>query len=142
MPVTSETNTLSAQPEALAQLDEMLERFWHHVETLRGKSVPANVRHGLATAVAEVAANIIRYARIRSFDFTLSLLDGRTVEARFNDAGVPFRGIPEGDLDPDVLAEGGRGLALARRALHRFEYRRLPDDTNCWTLAVLLPVPA
>ena len=119
----------------------MLERFWGAVETLRGETTPPNLRHGLATAVGEVAANIIRYAQASTFDFSLSL-HGKKVEARFSDAGIPFHGVADGTFHPERLEEGGMGLALAKRVLDGFEYRRLADHTNCWTLVLLLPVPA
>jgi anti-sigma regulatory factor (Ser/Thr protein kinase) len=138
---TSDTRTLPARAEALATLHEMQEQFWGATESLRGRVTPPHLRHGLATAVSEVAANIIRYAKAPAFEFALSL-EGGKVEARFTDSGVPFTGVPDGDFNPDMLAEGGMGLALAKRALHALDYRRMPDDTNRWTLVVLLPAPA
>jgi serine/threonine-protein kinase RsbW len=138
LPATNETRTLAARPEALEEVHEMLQRFWHATAAHRGHAVAPTERHGFATAVSEVAANIIRYSQAASFDLSLTL-DERRIEAKFIDAGIPFRGSADGELDPDLLAEGGMGLALAKRALHAFGYRRLPDDTNCWTLVLLLP---
>ncbi|MDP2316476.1 MAG: ATP-binding protein [Pseudomonadota bacterium] len=140
MLATNESRTLPARPEALEALHEMLDRFWSAVESARGGPVSPNPRHGLAIAAAEVAANIIRYAQADSFEFSLTL-HGNTVEARFIDAGVPFLGVADGHLDPELLAEGGMGLALAKRGLDSFGYQRLANQTNCWTLVLLLPVP-
>jgi serine/threonine-protein kinase RsbW len=140
LPATNESRTLPALPEALESVHAMLDRFWGAVESSHGNPVPPNLKHGLATAVAEVAANIIRYSKAGTFDFALSLAE-RMVEARFTDAGIPYRGVADGAFDPEQLAEGGMGLALAKRGLHTFAYQRLPDDTNCWTLVMKLPVP-
>jgi len=142
---------LAARPESLPTLHAVLDRFWAAVDTRRGHPTPLALRYGLATAVAEVAANIIRYAQTHTFGFEVMLFpaspsdtglegpgDG-TVEARFTDAGVPFRERLDRDFDPEQLAEGGMGLALARRGLHALEYRRLPDATNCWILRLHLP---
>ncbi|MDP2310203.1 MAG: ATP-binding protein [Pseudomonadota bacterium] len=140
MLATNEACSLPAQPESLPHLHEVMARFWASVEAVRGHRVPSHIRHGLATAVAEVGANIIRHSQAKSFDFILVLRDEDTVEARFEDAGVPFGAVPYGEFDPHMLPEGGMGLTLAKRALHALEYRRLPNGTNCWTLVVLLPV--
>jgi serine/threonine-protein kinase RsbW len=101
----------------------------------------ATWRAEFATGVAEIGANIIRYAypseipgvlrfRVRVFD--------RYIEACFKDTGRPY----EGDLaapvteatDPLLLADGGRGIALARAAVDDLTYERAPEGTNHWCL--------
>lgn len=134
---------LPATPEALETLHALLEAFWRAIESSRGEAVPAVVRLGLEIAASEIATNIIRYSGAPSFDVAL-ILAGQEIEARFRDSGVPFRGVLRGDpaalAEDGALAEGGRGLALANRALHTLLYRRSRQGVNHWSLIVLLPV--
>lgn len=138
----SDRAALPARPEALQTLHEMLDRFWGAIETGRGERVPERVRHGLGTAVSEVATNIIRYAQAETFDFALTLDEWGKVEALFQDGGAPFRGVPDGDFDPDMLAEGGMGLALAKRSLDVLDYSRSAEGVNSWRLVIALSVPS
>lgn len=86
-----------------------------------------------ATAVAEVAANVVAYTGDPvQVDLRLQVADGE-VRAELEDDGVP---APDDVLDPppaDDLAESGRGIAIARAALDELSYRR-DGDRNRWTL--------
>lgn len=101
----------------------------------RHPRVPEPVRTHLAIAVAEVGANIIEHAgrggRIH-VQMTLQLFTD-DIRVDFTDNGHP------GDIDlaavqmPDVLADRGRGLAVAQSVLRRLYYHA--DITgNRWTL--------
>lgn len=139
MPATTETIRLPAAPEALTKLHTALTAFWQNVAAQRGSGVPVREQFALTTAASEIAANIIRYAEAETFDLTLSSLDGRTVEACFADRGIAYHPTPGPVGDPSELAEGGFGLALARRVVHSLDYQRTDDGENCWRLVVLLP---
>lgn len=139
MPATTETHHLSARPEALAALHTAISDFWVNVSAQSGREVPMRVQFALTTAASEIAANIIRYAETESFDLALLNHGGQKVEARFTDRGIAYEPTPEPGGSPGTLAEGGFGLALARRVVHSLEYDRTVDGLNCWRLVVLLP---
>jgi serine/threonine-protein kinase RsbW len=69
--------------------------------------------------------------RMRVFD--------QCIEACFSDTGRPYEGdvatqVPPEPIDPLLLAESGRGIALARAALDGLTYERAPGGTNHWCL--------
>lgn len=102
-----------AEPVCLERIHELLGRLW-----VGEPAVEAEDRIMFATAVAEVAGNIIQHAaanhgvRLR---LSLCVYPDR-VEARFSDSG------PAAEVDlaaaslPADFAESGRGLALATAA--------------------------
>jgi anti-sigma regulatory factor (Ser/Thr protein kinase) len=97
------------------------------------------------TAVAEIAANIVRHAYAGRangrYRLRLLLFPGR-IEARFYDWGGEFHepaGAPrEPPADPLDIAEGGYGLLLARAMLDALEYDRCDPDENRWRLVKLV----
>ena len=100
---------------------------------------PARWRDLFRTAVAEIAANIVRHAyppstAERPFELQIQVYPDRLV-ARFADKGVAWDPTDEPSVpDPLDLPEGGLGLAVARGALDELSYRREPDGTNVWQL--------
>ncbi|MGI9124853.1 MAG: ATP-binding protein, partial [Mycobacterium sp.] len=112
------------------EIQEILEKTWaEHVE------VPDAIRMDVEIAAAEVGNNILNHAG-RGRDLRIHM-DVRVLEdhvrVEFSDDGLPA------DLDlasirmPDVMAESGRGLALARAFLRELSYHR-DEDGNHWTL--------
>lgn len=106
-------------------------------------------RGAFATAVAEVAANIVRHAFPAGrpdprFRLRLGRVDD-SLEAVFLDRGIPFGGslpatLPVLSLDDlETLPEGGMGLALAEAAVDLLRYERSDDGENRWTLRKRLP---
>lgn len=134
MRATHETCVASADPAALETFHLTLERFWTAVDG----AVPPPVRVALSTAIAEVAANIIRHAKADTLSMALTL-DGERLEACFRDRGLPLRVAPRDVTTPESMAEGGRGLLLARQSLDALDYDRTADGVNCWRLAIVLP---
>ena len=134
---------VAATAPALAALHATLDRFWAAVERAAAEPPDARWRHLFATAVAEIAANIVRHAYPAgavpgTMHLRLRAYDGRA-EALFTDHGVAFvdpaqspRSLPADD--PLALPEGGYGLALARAAVDRLDYARTPDGQNQWRL--------
>ena len=139
--LAEETVVVGATAEELAALHAALDRFWDAVDAVLAQPPPQDWRLRFVTAVAEVAANIVRHAypigaNRGSLRLRLRLYADRVV-ASFADRGVGFvpgevQGPP--GADPAELPEGGFGLALARASLDRLEYRRTPTGTNCWRL--------
>jgi anti-sigma regulatory factor (Ser/Thr protein kinase) len=88
-----------------------------------------------ATAVAEVATNIIkhRHPGARS-DMVLTLrIEADRIEAVFADDGVAVEMVAALDPPPDELSESGRGLVLARATLDELSYERA-GAFNRWHL--------
>lgn len=117
-------------PDFPAEIQRTLDAAWAvHDE------VPNTIRLEMATAAAEVGNNILDHAgrgRDLQIRMEVRVLDDR-VRVEFADDGLPA------DMDlalvhmPDVMAESGRGLALARASLAELAYLR-DDGANRWTL--------
>lgn len=117
-------------PHVLDEVHDALDRSW-----VRHGEVPGSIRISMATAVAEISANILQHAS-----------DGMPVPLRMEIMVRPHRvtvilsdeGKPAAvDVDavnmPGERAKQGRGLALASAVLGALSYRR--DETcNHWTL--------
>jgi serine/threonine-protein kinase RsbW len=139
--LAEETAVVRATAEELAAIHMVLERFWKVVDATVAQPPAHDWRHRFATALAEIAANIVRHAYPMgtapgSMRLRLRLYADRVV-ASFADQGVLFAPPDAADSpgsDRSELPEGGYGLALARATLDRLEYRRTPAGTNCWRL--------
>jgi len=115
--------------DQLALVHDALARFWAEME-----SPPAEAwRMRFEVAVSEIAANIVEHAQAQVMHLRLAA-DAERVTAEFEDAGRSWAGAPEVELAPDELAERGRGLILARRAVDEVGYER-DGTTNRWHLA-------
>ena len=98
-------------------------------------NVPEHVRMQIAIAAGEVGANIVEHTghgqplgiRMRS------QLVGDQVHVAFTDNGPPACIDLASVAMPDVMAERGRGLALAHAVLGQFAYC-CDDLGNHWTL--------
>lgn len=97
--------------------------------------VEEDARMQFEVAVAEIGANIIEHAgRGGTVSLTLELeLTPDRLEARFSDDGHPARVDLRTVEMPDVMADRGRGLAIALAALDELEYRRR-GGSNQWRL--------
>lgn len=121
----------TAEPAALNEVHRALAALWADVPDVTDID-----RMSFETAVAEVAANVVNYCG-GPVAFTLELWAAADrLEARFTDAGTAALadGVVEAaGLPDDELAEGGRGLALARATLDDLRYER-DGAVNRWTL--------
>jgi anti-sigma B factor antagonist len=119
-----------ADGDQLASVHEALARFWEEME-----APPADAwRMRFEVAVSEIAANIVEHAQARVMHLRLAVNSG-TVVAEFEDAGRSWTGAPEeAPPEPTDMAERGRGLILARRAVDEVGYRR-DGTTNRWHLS-------
>ncbi len=97
--------------------------------------VPNNIRIDVATAAAEVGNNILNHSgRDRDLQIRMEVLvPDDHVRVEFTDDGLPAEVDLESARMPDVMAENGRGLALARACLAELSYHR-DDSGNHWTL--------
>lgn len=104
--------------DQLGEVHAAMARFW---EALR--PAPAETwRMLFELAVAEVAANIIEHARPALMSLRLHLDAGCAV-AHFSYLGMGWTDLPNTDL-PDMMAERGRGLFLARTGVDEVTYQR------------------
>ncbi len=117
-------------PQALAAIADALKAAWS-----ANAWIPEPIRRQIDIAVAEIAANIVEHAgRIQAATVEMRMeIFPDHVEVAFTDTGV------EADIDlddvrmPGELAEGGRGLAIAKAVLDRVAYHR-SELGNQWTL--------
>lgn len=120
----------AAVPDFPAEIQRTLDDAWaHHGE------VPERIRIELAIAAAEVINNIIDHAgRGRDLQIGMKLwVLGDHVRLEFNDNGLPAEVDLAALSMPDVMAENGRGIPLARASLSELAYRR-DESGNHWTL--------
>ena len=109
------------------------------VDTLAPAAPTTRWRDLFRTAVAEIAANVIRHSyppsgTSRPLELQLLVYPDQLV-ALFADSGVAWESAGEpAPPDPLDLPEGGLGLAVARGALDELSYRREPDGRNVWRL--------
>lgn len=120
----------AAGPDFPDEVQRTLDQAWAiHSE------VPKDIRNEVVTAAAEVCNNILDHAgRGRNLQIRMDVwVLGDHVRVEFTDDGLPA------DMDlalvrmPDVMAESGRGLALARASVAELSYRRV-NSANSWTL--------
>ena len=115
--------------DALDAIHELLDEAW-----AAHPDVDQLDRDLLATAIAEVAANIVTFARSESGVSLVIDVRDDVIAATFSDRGVEVpAGLVDGASMPDELAEEGRGLAMAKAALDEFSYTR-DGDVNRWHL--------
>jgi glycosyltransferase involved in cell wall biosynthesis/anti-sigma regulatory factor (Ser/Thr protein kinase) len=120
----------ASAPDFSAEIQRTLDEAWaHHSE------VPDNIRMELTIAVAEVSNNILDHAgRGRDLRIGMKLwVMGDHVRIEFTDNGLPAEVDLAALRMPDVMAENGRGLPLARASLSELSYRR-DEASNHWTL--------
>ena len=149
--LVQEAISLSPNFEGLAQIQPVLELFWARVESTCSDPPGPHWRLEFATALWEIATNIIRHAhpvqrgdqrpvylRLRSYE--------NRIEARFVDYGLsyvalrpPRRASSQQNCLAD-LPESGLGLTMARAALDRLHYHRTESGANCWWLVKRLSV--
>jgi serine/threonine-protein kinase RsbW len=144
--LAEETAVAPATHDALAMMHAALDRFWVTADRVLLEPPDMRWRLEFATAVAEIGANIVRHAyRDGGGDnlicLRLCLYQSRAV-ACFADTGVAYISWEDGgrlaaedagDAGVSQLAEGGYGMAIARTALDRLQYRRT-SGVNCWRL--------
>jgi serine/threonine-protein kinase RsbW len=135
----AETVAEQATPAALAAVHAALDRAWLVLDAASPAPPATGWRDLFRTAVAEIAANVVRHAyppsrAARPFELQVLLYDDR-IEALFLDHGVAWDPAEEPVApDPLDLPEGGLGLAVARGALDELSYRRERDGRNVWRL--------
>ena len=119
-----------AIPEGLEELHEML----HRVSTEHPAVDPTSFML-FETAVTEIANNVIEHGKPEGevrWRFAIDVTSDQ-LAATLSDNGQTFTGSLDTEM-PDVLAEGGRGLALARSMVDQLTYER-NDGVNLWHLS-------
>jgi anti-sigma regulatory factor (Ser/Thr protein kinase) len=134
-----------ASPDALDAVHQALEGFWNWFDRVYAGHLPSAWRIQFATAVVEIATNVVRHANPggpanNRHVVEFCTADGAVV-ACLTDQGLPFAGqlgpsSPGGTPVPDdleAIPEAGYGLAPAQVCVDELSYERRPDGTNCWT---------
>ena len=108
------------------RVHDLVDQLWVQVPEVEPMD-----RYRFETAVIEVAGNIVEHGgsdvRLRLW----LLVRPERVEAQFRDTGRPVDVEAALARVPDELAEAGRGIALARRAVDEVSYERT-GSTNRW----------
>ena len=115
----------------LEEVHSLLEGVW-----AESADVSETDRMMFGTAVIEVAANIIEHGSHEATskcDLTIEVYADH-LEARFRDDGIMAMVDLDTAVMPDPLAEGGRGLAMAKAALDVLSYERR-SNINVWILS-------
>lgn len=121
------TACIASGSSTLDEVHSVLDSAWtayHHV--------PARVRIEVAIAAAEIAANILEHDCAPALQMDIQVYCNQ-VQIEFTDCGGPVAFDPAAAQMPDAMAERGRGLAMARRALRRLTYYR-DEVGNHWRL--------
>jgi serine/threonine-protein kinase RsbW len=140
---------VAVEPDGLSILHEVMEAYWDAAEESGCPHVNGRWRALFDSAVAEIAANIVRHAYSESrgeemFRITLQCFGDR-MEAVLLDQGLPFdlalsARPPDmrGAVD-DLELEHGWGLPIAQAASDSLHYERLASGYNRWRLDKRLP---
>lgn len=125
-PVSCLTYEGRADQLCLEHVHDLVDQLWVEVPDV----APLD-RYAYETAVIEVVGNIVEHGgpdvRLRM----RVVVEQDRMEADVRDTG-PAVELPEpAGLPQDPLAEGGRGLALARAVADAVTYERA-GGTNCW----------
>jgi anti-sigma regulatory factor (Ser/Thr protein kinase) len=132
-PIAQLLTRFSADGAGVSELHATVDRL---LELARSADAPVPEADAIAwrTALAEIAANILRHAcsDVVGAMVTLSLTRfSDRVEATFEDPGKPFEAPPTRVVED--MPNGGMGLSVARASVDELAYTRL-SDTNRWRL--------
>ncbi len=120
-----------AQPESLNLLHELLQRAAGEHPDLS----PADLML-FETAVIEIAGNVVEHGRPTgevTWQFHLEVRPEQLL-GRLSDNGEAYEGDLSSGVMPDVMAETGRGLAMAHLALDGLSYERA-ENVNHWVMS-------
>ncbi|GEP37331.1 hypothetical protein NPS01_09940 [Nocardioides psychrotolerans] len=130
-----------ATPEIMDLVHAMLEHLW-----ISNPDISDRDRIRFEMSVIEILGNVVEHAYAadhvdvpgqdgRRFEIVIGVTDTQLM-AHLGDNGLPTALDLSGVAMPDVLAESGRGLALATAALDDLSYERA-DGRNLWDLLCL-----
>jgi Anti-sigma regulatory factor (Ser/Thr protein kinase) len=137
---------LPAQIEQLQHFHTFINGFWQKCKEIAPIAPDEAWDMLFTTALAEIVANIIRYAYAPlpapgDITITMRLFEDRVV-ARVCDRGVAYTNEALKETwdhdDLFTLPEGGMGLVIAKTAVDSLGYRRTKSGVNCWRLSKAL----
>lgn len=130
-----------ATPEIMDLVHAMLEHLWGTCPDVSDRD-----RMRFEMSVIEILGNVVEHAYAadntdipgqegRRFEIVVGITEANLM-AHLGDNGLPTELDLSGVAMPDVLAESGRGLALATAALDDLSYERV-GGRNLWDLLCL-----
>lgn len=133
--------TAPATPEIMELVHTMLEHLWG-----TSPHISERDRVRFEMSVIEILGNVVEHAYAadhsdepgqegRRFEIVVGVTDDALM-AHLTDNGLPTELDFTDVAMPDVLAESGRGLALATAALDDLSYERV-EGRNLWDLLCL-----
>ena len=115
-----------AVPEGLEQLHGLLDQVRQEHPGLAPRDVMA-----FETAVIEIAGNVVEHdTSATTWTFILGVTSTE-LRGSLADNGTTFEGDIDNQLPEDLLAESGRGLAMAGTLLDELSYERA-EGRNHW----------
>jgi serine/threonine-protein kinase RsbW len=129
VPEPTLTRSISGRADArwLAAVDEVLAEAWRALP-----AVGEDDQMLFELAVHEIAGNMVEHAAYATCDLELRVQPSQ-LSVRMQDDGPATRIDLSTTAMPDLMAESGRGLAIAAQVLDVFEHSRT-DGTNHWLL--------
>ena len=120
-----------ADPECLGKVHDLLAEMWS-----TSPDVTETDRAMFEIAVIEIAANIVRHGSDEGQTVCNLILEvyPERLCARFKDDGLVAHVNIDSAVMPDVFAESGRGLAIAKAAVDVLTYER-HNGANFWSLS-------
>lgn len=148
-PLVRVERDVAAHLDGLSTVHEALDDFWSEIDAARGPRLDSMGEMLFASAVAEIAGNVVRHAYPQptageTFRMTLQLFPDR-LDATLLDRGLPFDFTPPTrtadmrDALEDLDLDHGWGLPIVQAATDELDYKRLPDGSNRWRLCKRLP---
>lgn len=122
-----------AAPRVFEETETALERTWSMHE-----QVPCVTRTQIGIAVAEIVANIVEHGgagrQLVQIEMQIAIQPDHVLVMLIDDGNEAHVDFDSVGMPDDVLAERGRGLAMATLVLYRLTYQR-EAGANCWTMA-------
>lgn len=123
-------------PSRLASLDALKEWLRAHLRETCALDAASDDAQSVLLALVEAATNVIRHAHQedgRPFEVSLTWRPEQgQLELTLLDTGPIFAPPQPTDLEPDLLAESGRGWWLMRTLMDEIDYRpgEIPGEAN------------
>jgi serine/threonine-protein kinase RsbW len=100
--------------------------------------VPFAIRTQMGIAVAEIVANIVEHGgadrQLLQIEMQITVQSDHVLVVLIDDGNEAHVDLGSACMPEDVLAERGRGLAMATLVLYRLTYQR-EAGANYWTMA-------
>lgn len=132
-----------ADINCLTEISEMATTVCRELPALPSGFGANDFIYHIELAISEICTNIIKHAyagMVGKLDGRITLLNNG-IQLDFYDTGISFdpNTVPQPNIDPSHLEEGGYGLHIVRQIMDVVSYKSHPQHGNHWYLLKLLP---